>query len=237
MTPHSLEELLDRFIDYKHSLGYVYDTQERYLGHYRDYMRESFPDVPVPDKESTDGFLSLYQGMEGGLYNAMAPLREFSRYLCRIGYKDAYVIPPKQMPRLHPDPPYFLSEKETSAFFAACDRYFADHSGPAGRGIVMPAEFRLLYCCGLRPKEARTTTLPVILGDMKARSAACSPGGSIFSQSQKTGRIPSSSFITTSARSGSWRSPAGTEILRGYTASATILPGLQSTAGQGKGRM
>lgn len=156
MTPRSLEELLDRFIDYKHSLGYVYDTQERYLCHYRDYMRESFPDVPVPDKESTDGFLSLYQGLEGGLYNAMAPLREFSRYLCRIGYKDAYAIPPKQMPRLHPEPPYFLSEKETSAFFASCDRYFTGHCGPAGRGIVMPAEFRLLYCCGLRPKEART---------------------------------------------------------------------------------
>ena len=33
--------------------------------------------------------------------------------------------------------------------------YYAENPGPKARGIIMPAMFRLLYCCGLRPKEAR----------------------------------------------------------------------------------
>lgn len=159
MTGQTIGDQIESFIIYKRSLGYVYGTQERYLRHYRKHMEDAFPHLALPDKESTDSFLDKFRGQTGGLYNAIAPLREFSRYLFRIGYSDAYLVPPKQMPKLHPEPPYFLSEEEISAFFRECDTYFAGHPGPLGRGMVLPAQFRLLYCCGLRPKEARL--LPV----------------------------------------------------------------------------
>lgn len=155
MTGQTIGDRIESFITYKRSLGYVYGTQERYLRHYQEHMEEAFPHLALPDKESTDSFLDKFRGQTGGLYNAMAPLREFSRYLFRIGYSDAYLVPPKQMPKLHPEPPYFLSEEEISAFFRECDAYFAGHPGPLGRGMVLPAQFRLLHCCGLRPKEAR----------------------------------------------------------------------------------
>lgn len=155
MTDQTIGDRIDRFIAYKRSLGYVYDTQERYLKHYQNHMETAFPHLSLPDKESTDSFLDRFQGQTGGLYNAMAPLREFSRYLFRIGCSDVYLVPPKQMPKLHPEPPYFFSEEELSLFFQECDSYFEEHAGPQGRGVVLPAEFRLLYCCGLRPKEAR----------------------------------------------------------------------------------
>ena len=54
MKPATLGEKLDAFIAYKHSLGYVYDTQERYLRHYRYHMEETYPHLDLPDKESTD---------------------------------------------------------------------------------------------------------------------------------------------------------------------------------------
>lgn len=155
MKKAAIGERIDAFIAYKRSLGYVYDTQERYLKHYQRHMEEQYPHLELPDKASTDGFLDKYKGQPGGLYNAMAPLREFARYLFQLGYRDAYLIPPKQMPKLYPGPPYFFSEEELSAFFRECDSYFIDNPGPRARGIIMPALFRVLYCCGLRPKEAR----------------------------------------------------------------------------------
>ena len=156
MKKTTIGEKIDAFIVYKRRLGYVYDTGERYLKHYQRHMEEKYPHLDLPDKESTDCFLDKYKGQSGGLYNAMAPLREFTRYLFQLGYKDAYLVPPKQMPKLHPEPPYFFSEEELSVFFQECDSYYADNPGPRSRGIVMPALFRVLYCCGLRPKEART---------------------------------------------------------------------------------
>lgn len=146
---------LNDFIVYKRSLGYDYKTAERYLNKYRSYMSENYPDVLVPDKDSTDSFLNLYQGQSGGLHNAMAPLREFSRYLYNLGLKEAYIIPAKQMPKLNPDPPYFLSEEEISLFFNECDSYY-NASGKYPSKLVIPAFFRFLYCCGVRPKEGRT---------------------------------------------------------------------------------
>lgn len=141
--PTALGEKIDAFISYKRSLGYVYDTQERYLRHYQCHMEETYPCLSLPDKESTDRFLDKYRGQSGGLYNAMAPLREFSRYLFRLGYCEAYLIPPKQMPKLHPEPPYFFNEEELSAFFRECDLFYTENPGPRARGNVMPAVFRL----------------------------------------------------------------------------------------------
>ena len=112
MTERTLKQKMDSFIAYKHSLGYVYDTQEGYLRNYLNHMEELFPHLNIPDKESTDSFLDKYKGQSGGLYNAMASLREFSRYLMQIGYTDVYQIPPKQMPKLHPEPPYFYELSE-----------------------------------------------------------------------------------------------------------------------------
>ena len=156
MKKLSIADRIDAFIRYKRSLGYVYDTGERYLRHYQHHMEEQFPDLVLPDKPSTDSFLDQYQGLPGGMYNAMAPLREFTRYLFQLGLIDSYLIPPKQMPKLHPEPPYFFSEEELAAFFHKCDDYYAVNPGPKARGIVIPAMLRLLYCCGLRPKEVRT---------------------------------------------------------------------------------
>ena len=94
MKKATIGERIDAFIAYKRSLGYVYDTQERYLKHYQRHMEEQYPHLDLPDKASTDCFLDKYKGQPGGLYNAMAPLREFARYLLQLRYRDAYLVPP-----------------------------------------------------------------------------------------------------------------------------------------------
>lgn len=127
MKKTTIGEKIDGFITYKRSLGYVYDTPERYLKHYQRHMEKQYPHLDLPDKKSTDCFLNKYKEQTGGLYNAMATLREFSRYLFQLGYMDAYLVPPKQIPKLHPEAPYFFSEDELFCFFRECDSYYTEN--------------------------------------------------------------------------------------------------------------
>ena len=265
MAELTLGERINDFIAYKRSLGYVYDTQERYLKHYQKHMENEYPHLLLPDKESTDCFLNKFQGQTGGLYNAMAPLREFSRYLFRIGFHDAYLVPPKQMPKLHPEPPYFFSEDEISAFFRECSLYYSEHKVPAGRSFVIPAEFRLLYCCGLRPKEARILSVKDVHLSEKYIDVTQSKGpknrriyisdelssylcqydhsiSSLFPDRvyffpKNRIRIPCSSFITTLGSYGDAHSLTGRESRHGFILSDITLHGQISTAGPEKERM
>ena len=52
MKKTAIGERINAFIAYKRSLGYVYDTQERYLKHYQRHMEENFSWLgrkPAPD--------------------------------------------------------------------------------------------------------------------------------------------------------------------------------------------
>ena len=50
MRKTTIGEKIDGFIAYKRSLGYVYDTAERYLKHYQRHMEEQYPHLDLPDK-------------------------------------------------------------------------------------------------------------------------------------------------------------------------------------------
>lgn len=151
----NLRCMINDFLAYKRNLGYKYETGERYIRHYQSYMEENFPEINIPEKNSVNLYLDNYANKPGGLYNAIAPLREFSRYLIKIGHTDAYVIPNKITPKLHPDPPYFFSEEEIDIFFRECDSYFGENYKYPIPKVVIPTMLRITYCCGLRPKETR----------------------------------------------------------------------------------
>lgn len=53
-----------------------------------------------------------------------------------------------------PVQPYLFTEDELDAFFDVCDSIKYDCHVPK-RHMVLPAMYRLLYCCGLRCKEVR----------------------------------------------------------------------------------
>lgn len=152
---NSLKQYLDEFLIYKRSLGYVYETQFYYLKRYGEYVMSVDSECSFPEKSITDNYLKELSGAPGTLYVTVACLREFSRYLQKKGIHEAYIIPPKVAKLPIPQPPYFFTQKECEDFFAALDQIEKNPSFK-GREIVMPALFRLLYCCGLRCKEART---------------------------------------------------------------------------------
>lgn len=156
MKQFSLTNLIDNFVLYKKSLGMVYNRMHERLIQYGNFMQTHYPDVVIPDKQSTETFLLTKGGKPGELANTISCLREFSKYLINIGFKEAYIIPSNQLPKYIPSPPYFISEQEVKLFFESCDTIFKDTDK---RSVIFPALMRLLYCCGMRPKEARILTV------------------------------------------------------------------------------
>jgi len=154
MNERTLRENAIEFINYKHSLGYIYEEQEYLLERYVKFAESKTPS-PVPLKGITDEFLSALTDAAGTLYQMASVLREFSRYLQARGFRESYMVPPKTVSQPTAEEPYFFTGKEIEAFFEKLDAVRA-HSSFKGREVVLPALFRLLYCCGMRCKEVRT---------------------------------------------------------------------------------
>ena len=151
----NLSDMINEFLEYKMHNGYIYTTARYHLNKYLDFSSNHSPGENIPSKDTINTFLNRYAGTPGNLYNIVATLREFSRYLIGLGYTSAYVIPKGKVSLPTPVQPYLFTDDEVEAFFIACDSIRYDCHVPK-RHIVLPAMYRLLYCCGLRCKEVRT---------------------------------------------------------------------------------
>ena len=152
---NKISELINEFIDYKIKNGFIYSTARFHLNKYYEYLSLNYPNEQIPSKASVTSFLSAHSDKPGSLHNAAAALRELSKYLISIGYKNAYIIPYKKVSLPTPVQPYLFTDKEIEKFFYECDNLLFDSHVPK-RAVVLPAMYRLHYCCGLRCKETRT---------------------------------------------------------------------------------
>lgn len=145
-------EYLEEFLLYKHNLGYHYDTPSYYLERYVSFEEVKHPGSLL-SKVATEKYLDSLADRAGNLYGTVCALREFSRYLLRQGI-DAHMPRAKLVRHPIPEPPYFFTEEEIRSFFAAVDS-LSPYNGYKGRELIVPAFFRVMYCCGTRCKEAR----------------------------------------------------------------------------------
>ena len=145
---------IQEFIAQKNALGFGYLESSRLL---RDFDR--FCLTYFPDADSLTENLCLAwatkKDTEGNntFRNRMMPVREFARYLNRNG-ETAYVLPPDIARKDTPYAPYIYTEAEILAIWDVLD-HLIPRSGFPVRQFVIPAMVKLLYCCGLRPAEAR----------------------------------------------------------------------------------
>ena len=145
---------IQEFIAQKNALGFGYLEFSRLL---RDFDR--FCLTYFPDADSLTENLCLAwatkKDTEGNntFRNRMMPVREFARYLNRNG-ETAYVLPPDIARKDTPYAPYIYTEAEILAIWDVLD-HLIPRSGFPVRQFVIPAMVKLLYCCGLRPAEAR----------------------------------------------------------------------------------
>jgi len=113
----TVREYFNEFTVYKRSLGYVYDTQERYLGKYISFIESAGFSEPMK-KEAVDKYLVQVEKSSSALFESVCVMREFARYLIRRGI-EAYLIPPKVAAQETPNPPYFFTEEEIRIFLNA----------------------------------------------------------------------------------------------------------------------
>ena len=189
MNEMKLKELCDMFLQYKRSLGYSYTTGEYDLRRLITYADEYTDITHCPDaiglsEDLVKGFLEERSKHEQ-LASVAGTLREFGRYLILNGHTDTFLVPEKQYKNKPHKPPYFFTPDEVEKFFVESDNFQPSKHYP-GRHIIIPAIFRLMYCCGLRSIEIRKLK----------RSDFCF-GNLCFDIKQSKGNIDRRLYLTT----------------------------------------
>ncbi|MEB3102870.1 tyrosine-type recombinase/integrase [Ferviditalea candida] len=154
-TFHShFKEYIDGLIEQKHALGYPYMESKRILYNFDQFCIHHFPEEITFTKEIGLTWAQIRPNEKNnGFRNRLMPVRELARYMNRMEVV-AYVIPidlAKKGPRYVP---HIFTRDELAAFFAVLDQIPYKRSFPI-RHLVIPVIFRVIYCCGLRPSEAR----------------------------------------------------------------------------------
>ena len=164
----SFAQTLKMFIEQKSALGYKYRNEVYTLLNFDRWCAEHFPAQRTLTKELGLAWAARAQGD----VNQLSPVREYGKFLNRIG-KNAFVIPAKFGKRAAAPVPYIYSESEIAAIWRAVDSMAPSRSSPL-KHMVLPAVFRLLYCCGLRPSEAlnlKTDDIDLKVGKIYIRNS------------------------------------------------------------------
>ena len=140
----------------KRAVGYKYDAEERILARFEAFCQQQFPGLDTVTKASVEAWIAA--GRQRGVQPATlqglaAPVRELARWLGRRG-TEAYILPPRALPRPPRYVPHIYTDRELAGLFAATDRCHYCSEVPF-RHLVMPVLFRTAYACGLRISEAR----------------------------------------------------------------------------------
>jgi integrase len=147
-------ERLNKFIGQKQALGCSYEGFNRYLIRFDEMCAEIYPCETELTREICMAWaIKKPTEVNNTFRNRMSPIREFAKFLVCNG-ENAFIIPvdlAKKSPRYLP---YIYSKDEIIKIWNAYDLLVPVPTSPA-RHIVLPAIIRLLYCCGLRPAEAR----------------------------------------------------------------------------------
>jgi len=143
------------FLDFKHSMGIQYNTSEYYLWRFDRFNLENGNRSTLTKYVVTRWLLKMTARTDSQNRSWIPPIREFGRYLRRIGFKDAYVVDNTFVIRRYYAETYLMEDSEIRTFFKECDSFVKSSMLKPGMKYVYPAFYRLMYCCGLRTIEAR----------------------------------------------------------------------------------
>jgi integrase/recombinase XerD len=151
------------FVDQKRALGHPYAGSIDILRQFDAMCSLEFPGRADLAQDICTAW-AVKRPTEGrnALRNRTAAIREFARYLTRLG-ESAYLLPPTLTRKGPRHVPHVYTPDEIAAIWQAAEDTPPLPGYPI-RHLVIPAILRLIYCCGLRPVEART--LPVNAVDL-----------------------------------------------------------------------
>lgn len=141
-------------IEQKRALGYDYIESERILHTFDSFCADKYPGEKLLTQEMALKWAET-TNTENNLYrlNRVSVVRELARYMNSIGIS-AYIIPIDLTRKTERHIPHIYSMEELTRLFEVIDRYPPSQKSPM-KHLVVSVLFRLIYCCGLRPVEAR----------------------------------------------------------------------------------
>lgn len=146
---------IQEFIAEKQSLGYIYEESSRILRNFDTFLVQNHPKISCISKEMLLSWAIINVNESNKTFrNRLMPIREFAKFLNRRGM-ETYVLP-TDLVRASPryNPPHIFSEAELALLWKAAEEYPINQRSKA-RHLVIQTIFKLIYCCGLRPPEAR----------------------------------------------------------------------------------
>lgn len=148
LAPH-----IESLVAAKRALGHPYESGEAALRRLDRLVADEFPDATALTREVFNRWAYPEGGSLAYSYKRATTFRQLARHMVASG-ADAYVPPDRAVPKPGRYEPHIFTAEELRALFAAADSVRHDGRFPT-RPYVIPAFFRLLYCCGLRSSEAR----------------------------------------------------------------------------------
>lgn len=141
-------------IEKKRALGYDYYESERILRTFDDFCCKQFPNETCLTKELAMKWAEQSKA-EQNLFrlNRVSVLRELAKHMNSVG-KQAYLLPLQLTKKTGRHIPYIYSKDDLSKLFKEIDSLQPSLRSPA-KHLVVSVIFRMIYCCGLRPVEAR----------------------------------------------------------------------------------
>ena len=145
---------IESLLAVKHAIGLPYTTSERHLGAFDALCAAQYPGQTTISRQMAMEWAAARPGEHvNGQMRRITPVRQLAKHMIALGV-DAYVIPPG-IPGKHVRyRPHIYSHAQLRAIFDVADRI--DPSPYGGRRhLIIPVMFRMIYCLGLRPGEAR----------------------------------------------------------------------------------
>lgn len=145
---------IEALIEVKHAIGLPYTTSERHLQMFDGMCAADYPGQEVLTREMAMAWATARPGEHvNGQMRRISPVRQLAKHIAAQGL-DAYVIPAGIPGRQIHYRPHIFTGTQLRALFTAADRIAATPFG-GRRELIIPAVFRMVYCLGLRPGEAR----------------------------------------------------------------------------------
>lgn len=150
----NLGSSIQSLLDVKHALGFPYATPERQLRAFDALCAQNFPDQDTLTREMADAWV-VQRPTEhiNGLMKRVTPIRQLAKHMNRLGI-EAFIIPsgiPGKQIRYRP---HLFTHEQLRALFSAADCIKVTPFSRQ-RHLIIPVFFRMIYCLGLRPGEAR----------------------------------------------------------------------------------
>lgn len=141
-------------LELKHAMGLPYKTSERHLRNFDQICAREYPGQSTLTRDMAMGWAA---GRSGEHVNAqirrITPVRQLAKHMNGLGL-GAYVIPSGIPGRQIRYRPHIFSHEDLRAIFDTADQVHASGFG-GQRQLIIPVIFRMIYCLGLRPGEAR----------------------------------------------------------------------------------